>query len=147
MLKGISDLSTISSRIKYYRLINDLTQEELAVKSNLDRTTIIRYENDLVDHSLDVIDRIAKALKIKPSIIYDDYLKFINGDYGSKIRNLRMGLGLSQKKLGKILEVHRKTISRWEKEESFPTRENYIKLITIYDFICLFAIIAIYSRL
>ena len=125
MLKGISDLSTIGSRIKYYRLLNNLTQEELAVKSNLDRATIIRYENNLVEHSIDVIDKISVALKIKPSIIYDDHLNFISSDYGSKIRNLRMGLGLSQKELGKILNVHKKTISRWEREESIPSRQNY----------------------
>lgn len=125
MLKGISDLSTIGSRIKYYRILNNFTQEELADKSGLDRTTIIRYENNLVEHSIDIIDRISIALKIKPSIIYDDYLSFISGDYSSKIRNLRMGLGLSQKELGKILNVHRKTISRWEREETIPSRQNY----------------------
>ncbi len=134
MLKGVSDLSTIGSSIKYYRLLNNFTQEELAAKSGLDRATIIRYENDLVEHSLDVIDIISKALKIKPTIIYDDYLSFIGSDYGSKIRNLRMSLGLSQKELANFLGVHRKTISRWEKEESFPARQNYMKLIGIYPY-------------
>ena len=134
LLKGISDLSTIGSRIKYYRLLNNLTQEELAVKSNLDRSTIIRYENNLVDHSMDIINKICMALKVKPSIIYDDYFNFINNNYGNKVKSLRINLGVNQKELGEILGVHRKTISRWEKEESFPARENYIKLIKIYDF-------------
>lgn len=131
MLKGVSDLSTIGSRIKYYRLINNLTQEELATKSDLDRTTIIRYENDLVEHSIDILDKIAAVLKIIPSIIYDDYLQFISGNYGSKIRNLRMNLGLNQKELGKILNVHKKTISRWENEENIPSRQNYLNLLIV----------------
>lgn len=125
MLKGISDLSTIGSRIKYYRLLNNLTQEELADESGLDRATIIRYENNLVEHSIDIIDMISVALKLKPSIIYDDYLNFISGNYGSKIRNLRMSLSLSQKELGEILGVHKKTISRWEREETIPSKQNY----------------------
>lgn len=134
MLKGISDLSTIGSRIKYYRLINNLTQEELANESGLDRATIIRYENDLVDHYIGIIDTISVALKIKSSIIYDDYLNFISGDCGSKIRNLRINLGLTQKQLGELLGTHKKTISRWETEKSFPTRENYAKIIEINIF-------------
>lgn len=125
MLKGASDLSTIGSCIKYYRLINNLTQEELADKSGLDRATVIRYENNLVGHSIDILNKIAAVLKIKPSILYDDYLNFISGNYGNKIMNLRMNLGLTQKELGEILGVHRKTISRWEREETIPSRQNY----------------------
>ena len=129
MLKGISDLSTIGSRIKYYRLLNNFTQEELADKSGLDRTTIIRYENDLVNHSIDIVDKICKVFEIEPFTIYDDYLKFISDDYGSKIRNLRMDLGLSQKELGKMLGIHRKTVLKWENKNVFLSRKNYIRLI------------------
>ena len=132
MLQGISDLSSIGSRIKYYRLLNNLSQEELAVKSSIDRATIIRYENNSVNHSIDIIDKISKSLKIVPSIIYDDYFKFISNNYGDKIKQIRRKLNLTQKEFGEILNVNRKTISRWEKKESFPARQNYMKLIEIY---------------
>lgn len=131
LLKGISDLSTIGSRIKYYRLLNNLTQEDLAAKSNLDRATIIRYENNLVNHSIDTLDKIAAVLKIIPSIIYDDYLNFTSNNYGYKIKELRKELGLTQKELSNLLAVHRKTVGMWEKEQSYPTKENYLKLAKI----------------
>lgn len=132
MLNATSDLSTIGSRIKYYRLLNNLTQEELAAKSGLDRVTIIRYENNQVDHSVDILNQIAAVLGIIPSIIYDDYLKFISSDYGRKIKHMRMRLGISQKHLGNLLGVHRKTISKWESEKSYPTRENFMKLMKYF---------------
>lgn len=131
VLKSISDLSTIGSRIKYYRLLNNFTQEELASKSGLDRTTIIRYENNLIIHSIDIVNKIARALKIKPTIIYDDYMKFISSGYGNIIKFVRIKLGLTQKEFGNLMGVHKKTISKWELEKSYPTRENYIKLISI----------------
>lgn len=129
MLKAISDYSTVGSRIKYYRLFNKLTQEDLAIKCGLDRCTINRYENNLVDHSLDIINQISKSLKIKPSIIYDNYLEFISDDYNNKIKLLRKNLKLTQKDLANILKVHRKTIASWEKQVSYPTRHNYMKII------------------
>ncbi len=128
-MKGNSDLSTIGSRIKYYRLLNNFTQEELADRSGLDRSTIIRYENNLVDHSIDILDKICKVFKIEPFTLYDDYLKFISSDYGNIIKKLRNNLGVTQKEFGEILGVHRKTVARWEKEQLYPTRENYFKLV------------------
>jgi len=130
-IKATADLSTIGSRIRYYRLLNNLTQEQLAIKSGLDRATIIRYENNQVDPSIDILNQIAAVLGIIPSIIYDDYLKFINSNYGRAIKKIRMKLKLSQKSLGKLLGVHRKTISKWESEKSYPTRENFMKLMNI----------------
>ncbi len=44
-----------------------------------------------------------------------------------------MNLNLTQKKLGDLLNVHRKTISRWEKEESPPARQNYKNIRHLLD--------------
>lgn len=128
-LKGTLDKSTIGSRIKHYRLLNDLTQEELAVKAGLDRSTIIRYENNQVDHSIVIINKIAAVLKILPSIIYDDYLKFIAANYGEIIKDIRKNLNLTQMELANLLGVHKKTVRKWEKMKSHPTRENYQKIV------------------
>ncbi|MCQ4921576.1 helix-turn-helix domain-containing protein [Tissierella carlieri] len=121
-------MSTIGSRIKYYRLLNNLTQEQLAIKSNVDRCTINRYENNLVDYSLDIVNEIAIALEIIPSLIYDDYLNFISSNYGDEIQYMRRSLKLTQEEFGDILGVHKKTIRMWEKQQAYPTRENFIKI-------------------
>lgn len=136
ILRATSDLSTVGSRIRYYRLLNNLTQDELATRSALDRSTIIRYENDLVEHSIDIVDRISETLKIIPSIIYDDYLKFISSDYDNKIKYIRMRLGLNQKELGEIIGVNQATISNWERSLSMPSRESFTILKELINESC-----------
>jgi transcriptional regulator with XRE-family HTH domain len=128
MLKTVSDFNTVGGRIKYYRLTNNLSQEEVAAKAGLDICTIIRYENNQRDHSLETCNKIAQAVGIKPGLLYDDYLNFITSDYGSKVKETRKKLKLTQQKFGKCIGVHRKTILRWEKEKEYPTRENYLLL-------------------
>ena len=102
ILQATSDLSTVGSRIKYYRLLNNLTQDELANKTSLDRITIIGYENNTLEQSLESLNKIANALNIDPSLLYDDYLKFISGDYNKKIKQFRKDLNLTQKRLADL---------------------------------------------
>lgn len=78
---------------------------------------------------MDILNKIAAALEIVPSIIYDDYLDFVSSDYGSKIKTIRKNLKLTQKEFGNLLGVHEKTIRMWEKQLSYPTRENFEKLL------------------
>lgn len=134
LLKGISDLSTIGSRIQYYRLLKGLTQEELSSLSGLNRTTIIRYENDSIEPLLKNLNKIAIALDINPSIIYDDYFDFLSSDSGNRIKSIRKSLNLTQNSFSALLDVNRKTIIRWEKEEINPTRYNYMKLNEILPY-------------
>lgn len=125
MLKFMSDLSTVGGRIRYYRLLNGLFQEDLCHGTGIDRTTIIRYENNQLIHSLDLCNKIAAAIGIEPSLLFDEYLSFISSDYGHKIKKARRISKLTQKELGQAIGVHRKTIVRWENERAYPTRENY----------------------
>ncbi|WP_399263456.1 helix-turn-helix transcriptional regulator [Tepidimicrobium xylanilyticum] len=48
------------------------------------------------------------------------------------MKQLRIKFNLTQKGLGSLLQVHRKTISKWEAEKAYPTRENYMKLIKYF---------------
>jgi transcriptional regulator with XRE-family HTH domain len=48
-----------------------LTQEKMAELADVDRTYIYRLENGLRSPSLDVIFRVADALKISPGAILD----------------------------------------------------------------------------
>lgn len=75
--------------------MNEFTQEDLAIKSRLDRCTINRYENDLADHSLTIINIIANVLNINANLIYDDYLRFIASDFGTTVKAIRIKLNLT----------------------------------------------------
>lgn len=52
------------SNLKKYRLFNELTQEELAIKVNVRRETIARLENAKYNPSLELAVKISKELGI-----------------------------------------------------------------------------------
>ncbi|WDV48144.1 helix-turn-helix transcriptional regulator [Clostridiaceae bacterium M8S5] len=101
-----SDFTTVGSKIKYYRLLKGKTQEALSNLTGIDRTTIIRYENNQLLHSLELCNKIAEALCINPFPLYDDYLAFIASDFGGKIKKFRKSKNLTQKELGHMIGVH-----------------------------------------
>lgn len=96
--------------------------------ADIDISTIKRYENNKVIYSLKICNKIAAAIDIDPSFIYDDYFNFISSNYGSKIKKIRKELKLTQIEFGKLLGTHKKTISRWENEVHYPLRKHYVIL-------------------
>lgn len=51
---------------------------------------------------------------------------------GEKIQKYRKELGMSQEELGQKLLVSRQTISLWEKNQTFPTIDNLIRLRDVF---------------
>jgi transcriptional regulator with XRE-family HTH domain len=54
-------------------------------------------------------------------------------NFAERIENLRMEKHISQKKLADILEISCEDIIRWEKGKSYPSTEDLIKIIDIFD--------------
>jgi len=54
-------------------------------------------------------------------------------DIGKELQYRRKSNNLTQEQLGKILNVSRQTISKWENNRSFPDIENLIWLCDIYE--------------
>ncbi|WP_429080698.1 helix-turn-helix domain-containing protein [Brassicibacter mesophilus] len=82
--------------MRFYRLPRGLLQEEVAAITGIDICTVKKYENNHRLHFLGICNKIVKALKVDPSLLYDDYLSFFVSDYGYKIRNIRKKLTLNQ---------------------------------------------------
>lgn len=58
--------------VKYYRFQKNLTQEQLAEKVNLDFVHIGKLERGLYGPTFDNIENIAKALDVKPNILFEE---------------------------------------------------------------------------
>jgi len=127
-LKQKSDLSSIGGRIRYYRLDKGMRQEDVALKTGFNRTTITRYENNQLLHSVESCNSIAEAIGISPSLLYDDYLQFLTSDYGTIIRTKRKGHKLTQEELAEELGVNSSTVRKWEKGQAQPNRSSYSNL-------------------
>lgn len=55
-------MTVFTTQIKKYRLLKDLTQEELAKRVNVRRETIMRLESSKYNPSLELAVRIAREL-------------------------------------------------------------------------------------
>ena len=62
------------NKIKVYRAIHDLTQEQLAKKLGVTRQTIIAIEKDKYNPSLDLAFKMARifGVKIEEIFVYDE---------------------------------------------------------------------------
>lgn len=58
-------------KIKEYRLLKNLTQEELALKSGVSRATICNIENGCPDVKVGNLKKIAHALNVRLSDLID----------------------------------------------------------------------------
>ena len=52
--------------------------------------------------------------------------------FGEKVQKLRTGRGLSQDQLAELLEVSRKSVSKWERDEAMPDTDKIIALSRIF---------------
>ena len=75
----------LGQKIKRYRLINDIRQEDMAEKMDVSRATLINYEKGHTAINMDVLNRLKdhypdfqfeEKETIKPKIIVDNTIDF-----------------------------------------------------------------------
>ena len=66
-------LKKFGKNVQQFRKAAGLTQEELGELTGLDRGYISGVERGVRNPAIVNIDKIAKALKVKPSKLFDDY--------------------------------------------------------------------------
>lgn len=57
-------MSTLGQRIKSFRQLRQMTQEQLATELNTTKTAISRYESDKREPNLDTIEKISSVLNV-----------------------------------------------------------------------------------
>lgn len=126
-------MERIGGRIKYYRKLNNLRQKDIYEKIGIDKTTYIRYEsNSETNMHIEICNKICTAIGIDPSLVYDDYMKFIASDYSSIIRSFRKKHKLTHEKFGKLLKMDPKISARWERRVCEPSKTSYIKIKKLF---------------
>lgn len=63
---------TLARNLKAYRQARGLSQEELAHRADIDRTYISSIERCQYAASIDVLDRLARELGVKPAALLDE---------------------------------------------------------------------------
>lgn len=65
----------LATNLRKYRQASGLSQEELAHRADIDRTYISSIERCQYAASIDVVERLARELGVKPAALLDDARK------------------------------------------------------------------------
>ena len=100
------DHKAIGSRIKIAREHAHLTQEELAVKTNLSTTHISCIERGIKPPKLDTFITIANSLEVSPDLLLQDVLKRPSDSVASELTFLIHKLSESdQERIIRIIHI------------------------------------------
>jgi len=101
---------------------------ELATHTGISRSPLLKYEYDQTRPSLRDLKKIAAALGIDVSELYDDYYRFIDSNFPERIKKIRIERDLHQYELGKLLGVTHAQVSKLGLGRSILTRKQWERL-------------------
>lgn len=127
-LRVLDENATVGERIRFYRQKRDMSCNTLAAKCGLSRHEIMRYEGGTAEPGLDTLKQIADVLGVNPDNLFDDYYRFLDYPYSSKMKELRKKMQLTQREFGDLFCVNRKTVERWENGDIIITRIRFMEL-------------------
>ncbi|NFG03092.1 helix-turn-helix transcriptional regulator [Clostridium sporogenes] len=124
--------NTLGQRLKKNRMKLGLSQKQLSIKCNINRSTIMDYENDSVHPSKEALIKLSKVIDLN-YICISGYSKFILSDYCSIIKNWRIKNKLTVREAAKVLNVDSSTLNRWEKDTYMISKGNYERIKDIIN--------------
>lgn len=116
-------------KAKYLSLIHKLGIEDEVFENKLN-LFLDSNEVTLDEGFLKLNDflKFCELLEIPSSKLSDDYYNFIQSNYGRKIYNCRLVLGLNQKEFAKFTKISPVDIYKFESLLKYPNRNQYQKL-------------------
>ncbi|PIS15921.1 transcriptional regulator [Candidatus Roizmanbacteria bacterium CG09_land_8_20_14_0_10_41_9] len=70
-MKGNFFYNRLGSKVIYYRKKNCLSQEQLSLLANIDRTYLARIEEGKANPSVKVLNKVSRIFKIKLSVLLE----------------------------------------------------------------------------
>ncbi|MEK4670709.1 helix-turn-helix domain-containing protein [Niallia sp. FSL R7-0271] len=111
-------LKVVGERVRYFRKMKGLTQEELAKKADIHYTYIGGIERGERNISLETIEKLSKALDVPPSVIFQNEIS----DFSSNDLNRE-----------KILKLHNQLLDSRNTKEILLIHETVQKIISLID--------------
>lgn len=132
-------------RITRIRYEYEMTQFEFAELLGVDRPSLSVWEAEIYNRrpnrdNYKVLKRLAADKKIDiikqidhPELYPDGYAEFILGNYGKKIRKIRLALGMMQEEFAELMECDWQTVEQWEIGIHVPLRRYFPALKKLAD--------------
>ncbi len=123
-------LTTIADKLRYYRHVHGLEQQEVAVYVSLHRGTYAGYETSGARdyYPLDKLSALAELFNVPLEYLLDDYNTFLYKGQGRQIQTLRERMGLSRREFADKLGVWITTVRDWETNSVRMTKQTWEKI-------------------
>lgn len=121
------DLSKMSGRIKYYRVLRGFTRREMGAKLGyvLPDSYTRSFENPQKEPGdLEKVTKICKILQVSKEEIFDDYLNFIDSDYQTELILFQERLGKSNSEMDKLFGKTKGQYKNWITGKKVPNRKS-----------------------
>jgi transcriptional regulator with XRE-family HTH domain len=109
------ELRTLGDHLRKQRIDLGLLQRDVAEKLQVNQMTICNWETNRTSPQLRLIPEIVAFLGYDPHDTPPQAL-------GKRIIAIRRSLGLSQKRLARLLNIDPSTLGRWETGEGSPSK-------------------------
>ena len=123
-------LETTADKLRYYRHVRGLEQQEVAVYIGLYRGTYAGYETPGARdyYPVDKLTALAELFNVPLEYLLDDYNRFLYKGQGRQVQALRERMGLSRREFADRLHVWPSTVRDWETESVRMTKQTWKKL-------------------
>ncbi len=123
-------LITTADKLRYYRHVRGLEQQEVASYVGLYRGTYAGYETSGARdyYPLDKLRALAELFDVPLEYLLDDYNTFLYKGQGRQVRAFRESMGLSRKEFAAKFGVWTSTVRVWETDSVRMTRQTWEKL-------------------
>ena len=124
------DLTTTADKLRYYRHVRGLEQQEVAVYVGLHRGTYAGYETSGARdyYPLDKLSALAELFGVPLGYLLDDYNTFLYKGQGRQVRALRESMGLSRREFADKFGVWITTVRDWETDSVRMTKQTWERL-------------------
>ena len=123
---------TVSDKLKWYRIQSGFLQRDIAKAMEIDRTTYLRYESNVLDaYPLDKLSKAADLFGIELPQLLDDYNLFLYLGQGQQMKKLRKSMGITQLQLAQLMGISLGTLKPWERNKVNMMKSSFQKLLKL----------------
>lgn len=128
-------MNSFGQRFKKLRQEKNLTQEKLAEKFFLNKSSISRYEQDKQLPEIDLLEKIADFFDVSVDYLLGrvEINSTQSTEFAHRLKQLRKDLDLTQNELAVKLSSSRSTIAGYETERKQPDYETLTKIADFFD--------------
>lgn len=124
---------TLGDYLRSIRIRNGLTQVEAAEKIGMVENAIIYFETNVQKPRYSTLRNICKFYNLDIAKVYEEfYGTVLEDNLGTRLKNMRLDKGLTQRKVGELLGVSKTTIGNFEKGAYTPDEEMLNRMYELY---------------